>query len=184
MHANGPREARFTRPAYGAARRRAEPRIGGRECRGMDAATPRMHESVDNRQTRGQKKRRRRRRFLGRIGAAGVSAPGPLERTRHAYEGERLLRRAVLMDAVMTILKYANAERPRARRLFAEASEWLAADDRDWPFSFVNVCDALDLSATHVRRSIDDLSSPVRRTAAAPREARQWEVAPRYEAAG
>jgi hypothetical protein len=99
-------------------------------------------------------------------------------------EGERVLRRAVLVDAVMTILKYAKAEGPRARRLFAEASEWVAADDREWPFSFVNVCDALDLSAARVRSAIDELSSPMWHAPAAPLEPEPWESAPRYEVAG
>lgn len=84
----------------------------------------------------------------------------------------------------MTILKYASAERPRARRLFAEATEWIAADDREWPFSFVNVCDALDLSVSRVRSAIDELSSPVRRPLAVPLEPPRWEIAPRYEIAG
>ena len=88
------------------------------------------------------------------------------------------------MDAVVTILKYASVERPRARRLFVEASEWIAADDRTWPFSFVNVCDALDLSASRVRSVIDELSSPVRRAPAPPLEPLRWEIAPRYEVAG
>ena len=84
----------------------------------------------------------------------------------------------------MTILKHGSAERPRARRLFAEATEWVAADDRGWPFSFVNVCDALDLSVSRVRSAIDELSSPVRRPLAVPLEPPRWEIAPRYEIAG
>jgi hypothetical protein len=130
------------------------------------------------------RRRRRRRRFLGRVGAAGASAPGPLERTRHAYAGEQLLRRAVLIDAVMTIIKYSNVDKPRGRRLLAEARAWVAADDPVWPFSFVNVCDALDLSVSHVRRSIDELSAPVGRRTAPSLEPPPWAIAPRYEAAG
>ena len=113
-----------------------------------------------------------------------MSAPGPLERTRHAFAGEQLLRRAVLIDAVMTIIKYADVDKPRARRLLAEASAWVAADDREWPFSFLNICDALDLSAPRVRSSIDELSSPQRRTAALSVEPPPWAIAPRYEVAG
>jgi hypothetical protein len=145
-----------------------------------------MDESFGNGQLPGQvkRRRRRRRRFLGRVGRAGVSLPGPLERTRHAFEGERLLRRAVLIDAVMTILKYAHVDRPRGRRLFAEASAWVAADDREWPFSFVNVCDALDLSAPRVRSAIDELSAPMCRTLVTPPAAVRWEIAPTYGLAG
>jgi hypothetical protein len=144
-----------------------------------------MDETVEEEQPdRGNPRRRRRRRFLGRVGAAGASAPGPIERTRsYAFEGERSLRRAVLMDAVTTMIKHRNAQKPRGRRLFAEANEWVAADDRGWPFSFVNICDALDLSVARVRSSIDELCSPVRRTAASTPAPAVWEIAARYEAA-
>lgn len=104
-------------------------------------------------------KRRRRRRFLGRVAPAGAPVPGPADpRDRsYVYDGERSLRRAVLHDAVMTMVKNARAARPRARRLYAEASEWVAENDASWPFSFVNVCDALDLSVSRVRSAIDEL---------------------------
>jgi hypothetical protein len=62
---------------------------------------------------------------------------------------------------VVTIIKNARAAQPRGRRLFAEASEWVAGDDLSWPFSFVNICDALDLSVSRVRTSIEQLASSV-----------------------
>jgi len=134
-----------------------------------------------------RRRRRRRCRFLGRVGAAGAPLPGPVGRDRsYALDGERLLRRAVLCDAVTTIIKHANADKPRGRRLFAEANEWIAAEDRWWPFSFVNICDALDLNVTRVRSSIDQLCFPVQRTAARPPEPEPavWPIATAYEVAG
>jgi hypothetical protein len=108
---------------------------------------------------------RRRRRFLGRVGQAGAPVPGPPDARDRGYlfDGERSLRRAVLSDAVTTMIKNAHAVRPRGRRLFAEASAWVADDDTCWPFSFVNICDALDLSVTRVRGSIEELTHPGRR---------------------
>jgi hypothetical protein len=50
--------------------------------------------------------------------------------------------RAVLEDALDVVLD----PRPHGRRdrdLRRATERWLAEDDRDWPFSFVNVCDAL-----------------------------------------
>jgi len=63
----------------------------------------------------------------------------------------------------MDIIKNARAVQPRGRRLFAEATEWFAEDDRGWPFSFVNICEALDLSVSRVRGSIEELGVPARR---------------------
>jgi hypothetical protein len=127
--------------------------------------------------------RRRRRRFLGRVGQAGAPVPGPPDARDRSYvfDGERSLRRAVLYDAVMTIIKNAHAVRPRGRRLFAEARAWVAEDDPCWPFSFVNICDALDLSVTRVRSSIEQLRSAARREApSAPEpEIVTWPIAKR-----
>jgi hypothetical protein len=39
----------------------------------------------------------------------------------------------------------------RARRHLAEVEAWFASDDDVWPFSFVNLCHALDLDASSVR---------------------------------
>src|SRR5437763_850270 len=45
--------------------------------------------------------------------------------------------------------------REALRSLAAEVDAWLAADDDDWPFSFVNVCHALRLDASSVRARVD-----------------------------
>ena len=86
----------------------------------------------------------------------------------------------------MTLMKNAHAVRPRGRRLFAEANEWIDEDDRCWPFSFVNICDALDLSVSRVRSSIEQLTSPVRRQAASAPvpEPVAWQIAPRRRLTG
>src|SRR5436309_1876605 len=57
----------------------------------------------------------------------------------------------------------AGARRPRARRLRDEVDAWFAADGEDWPFSFVNLCYALGLDASAVRRRL----APWRRMALA-----------------
>ncbi|HUE30100.1 MAG TPA: hypothetical protein VMR79_04455, partial [Verrucomicrobiae bacterium] len=57
--------------------------------------------------------------------------------------GERRLMRAVLKDALALLFKYDAARDPRGRRLRAEAQLWIESDEASWPFSFVNVCEAL-----------------------------------------
>jgi hypothetical protein len=43
---------------------------------------------------------------------------------------------------------------PRGRAIFAEAVEWIEGSDREWPFSYENICEALGLGATYVRRGL------------------------------
>ena len=40
-----------------------------------------------------------------------------------------------------------------------EASEYVASDDRSWPFSFRNICDALGLDVGYLRRGISTAAS-------------------------
>ena len=67
--------------------------------------------------------------------------------------GERRLMRAVLKDALVVLFKYEATQDRRGQRLLAEAQHWLESD-ADWPFSFVNVCDALGLEPSCVRERV------------------------------
>jgi len=62
--------------------------------------------------------------------------------------------RAVLKDALAVLFKYDATQDRRGQRLLAEARHWLESDDADWPFSFVNVCDALGLEPSCVRERV------------------------------
>lgn len=68
--------------------------------------------------------------------------------------GEFELVRATLDDAIHTYRKYAMAKGRRAQRLFREVDEWFAAEDWSWPFSFVNICEVLDLDASYIRTGL------------------------------
>jgi len=68
--------------------------------------------------------------------------------------GERRLMVAILEDAVDCFQKYLGATDGRSRHLGAEAEKWFLADDESWPFSFVNVCYALDLHPGFLRRGL------------------------------
>jgi hypothetical protein len=71
-----------------------------------------------------------------------------------SLQAEKRLMLAVLEDAVGTFQKYTGATGRRAQRLFAEVEEWFASDDTDWPFTFVNICEALGLEPHYVRRGL------------------------------
>lgn len=68
--------------------------------------------------------------------------------------GEFILVQAVLREAIRTYQKYAVKKGTRASRLFRDVNEWFSSDDRQWFFSFVNVCDILGLEPTYIRTGL------------------------------
>ena len=81
----------------------------------------------------------------GEVGCGG--AGGPAVR-------ERALMQAVLEDAVHCLAGELGPSSARPT-LAAEARAWFTASDPHWPFSFVNLCDALGLDADRVRRHLE-----------------------------
>jgi hypothetical protein len=82
---------------------------------------------------------------------------------------ERRLMLAVLEDAVECYQKYALARDPRGRLLFEDACEWIQSGEREWPFSYENICEVLSLHPEYIRRGLSkwrQQKSPVKRTAA------------------
>jgi hypothetical protein len=71
-----------------------------------------------------------------------------------AISPERALALAVVWEAVLDLGKYRFAQRRRQQRLYWEAYEWVTSDNRAWPFSFVNLCDAIGLSVEPVRKRL------------------------------
>ncbi len=75
----------------------------------------------------------------------------PSPNPQHGEQGEVALRQAVLADALLCFQKYAFSQRRTGQRLYREAKEWIFSDEQRWPFSFVNVCAALNLDPDYVR---------------------------------
>jgi len=71
-----------------------------------------------------------------------------------AISPERALALAVLSEAVFDMHKYRFAPRRRGQRLYWQAHDWVASEDREWPFTFVNLCEALDLTPESVREQL------------------------------
>jgi hypothetical protein len=72
-------------------------------------------------------------------------------RGRSILEGERRLMLAVLEDSVMCYQKYAGCTRPRGRRLFEEAEQWLFEEDPNWPFSFESISSVFGIHPDYFR---------------------------------
>ncbi len=90
-------------------------------------------------------------------------------------QSEKRLMFAVLLDAVECFQKYAHLPGPYARRLFENAEEWIFQNDRRWPFSFVNVCEAMEIDPSYLRKGLAEwkLRSAPARAARQPVSARR-----------
>ena len=70
---------------------------------------------------------------------------------RRPLDPERRLMLAVLQEAVAT---YLAGEQRSVRANVLEIEQWFASEDTSWPYSFGNLCDALGLDRSAVRRSL------------------------------
>jgi hypothetical protein len=70
------------------------------------------------------------------------------------WQPERRLMIAVLEDALETYLATMGALRGIRRVRFTEAAAWFRSDDTEWPFSFVNICQACGFDAPTIRRTL------------------------------
>jgi hypothetical protein len=75
-------------------------------------------------------------------------------RKKHLLEGEKRLILSVLEDAVECFMKCIDSPTSKGQRLFRDADEWIALEDKHWVFSFDNVCDMLDINPNYLRRGL------------------------------
>jgi hypothetical protein len=78
----------------------------------------------------------------------GGPPTGPLD------QSERRLLTAILEDAVLIVRRDAHRQAPGNRRLLRETRDWFLADDPCWPFSCVNVCEALGVDVMKLRAAL------------------------------
>lgn len=72
---------------------------------------------------------------------------------RARTEGERLAC-GILDQALRDLRTLRNARKQRDRRVYVDARAWISSDDRSYPFSFVNICEALSISADGLRERL------------------------------
>jgi hypothetical protein len=70
------------------------------------------------------------------------------------WQPERRLMLAVLEDAIDGYVANGGAVRGIRRVRFEEAARWFRANDTEWPFSFVCICDALGIDPAVIRRML------------------------------
>ena len=67
---------------------------------------------------------------------------------------EKRLQLAVLQDAVLTFHRLAGVSGRRPARLFAEVDAWFASEGTNDPFTFVTICDTLNLDPGYIRAGL------------------------------
>lgn len=86
----------------------------------------------------------------------------PVQRFLHTHRQHPEIRLmvAILQDAIECYYKGQEGKSDRARRLFREAEKWLMIEQPEWPFSFRNICDVLDLEPTAIRKVLQSTRHP------------------------
>jgi hypothetical protein len=78
-------------------------------------------------------------------------------KSKPPLDPEKTLMLAVLEDAVTCIRKYRSSSLGKGKRLFHDARDWIFADEEDWPFSFINVCETLGLNPGYLRSAFNHI---------------------------
>jgi hypothetical protein len=78
-----------------------------------------------------------------------------LHQRRDEIKGEYVLADAVLREAIREYQKFARYQSRRGVKLFHDVDQWFSVDDRDSCFSFINICEILDLEPIHPHRTAD-----------------------------
>jgi len=71
--------------------------------------------------------------------------------TEAAFQPEKRLMLAVLEEAIATFQRHLASETRRSKRLVEDVEEWVNGTPTESPFSFENICAALDLEPQYLR---------------------------------
>ncbi|MFP6665453.1 MAG: hypothetical protein VCC00_14775 [Deltaproteobacteria bacterium] len=91
-----------------------------------------------------------------------IALPGQFEdiwsRSKRSAPAPRLAL-AVLQLAVVDYCKFRSARRENELRLYRKAHAWITSKDRDWPYSFHNLCEAIVVSPDSLRGTLLDANA-------------------------
>lgn len=75
-------------------------------------------------------------------------------RRKAHLEPEKRLVLAVLEDAIASFQKHVRASDGKGKAMFRDAEAWILEDDRDWLFSFTNICEIFGFDPQYVRQGL------------------------------
>lgn len=61
---------------------------------------------------------------------------------------------AVLQLAVVDFCKFGRSLRESEQRVYRKARNWILDSNRDWPYSFANICEVIDVSPENLREAL------------------------------
>ena len=77
----------------------------------------------------------------------------------HSETSRKDLAAGILKQAALDLRQFHGGTSEIEREFYLDAYRWVMSDDCSWPFSFLNVCQALDLIPETVREEVlGDLS--------------------------
>src|SRR5438093_13285703 len=77
----------------------------------------------------------------------------------HFETSRKDLATGILKQAALDLRRFHDATSGVEREFYLDAYRWVMSDDWSWPFSFLNVCQALNLAPETVREEVlGDLS--------------------------
>jgi len=71
-----------------------------------------------------------------------------------AWTGEQRLMAAILEDAIAVSCKPEPPRTSKGRTLLRESLRWVRSNDRTWTFSFLRICEMLDMDPSAIRRGL------------------------------
>ena len=74
--------------------------------------------------------------------------------THISETSQRELAAGVLKQAEQDLRRFHDAASAIERELYLDAYRWVMSDDYTWPFSFLTVCESLNLVAEDVRQDL------------------------------
>jgi len=106
-----------------------------------------------------------RRSYSARVFSPIVSLSEPDALSLHQYfdrwrgaagylQPERRLMFAVLLDAVECFQKYPFARGNKLNCQVKDTLDWIFKDNHEWPFSFINICEAVGMDAIFAERFV------------------------------
>jgi len=71
-----------------------------------------------------------------------------------AWTGEQRLMAAILEDAIAVCCKPDPPKSSKGRTVLRESLRWVRSNDRTWTFSFLRICEMLDMDPSAIRRGV------------------------------
>ena len=91
---------------------------------------------------------------LDRLGWSSEAGAFSDSANSEALVPERALAAGVLRQAAVDLRKFRDGKGALGRELYSDARSWFVSNDAEWPYSFINVCRALQLTPEDVRAEV------------------------------